>query len=146
MVPVNPFEANAGGWKGNYTFCMNYKGDQFVQCIEKQSYSSPYHLTNRSSATVKLHYLSKFTVMCHNIHIEKGVDMKGSVKSSFRIPINSSLDNKIMIWDAKMDLHSFTSPDMIPTISFLRIRSQKSLIVYMKVNYNFYFISILIGF
>ena len=75
--------------------------------------------------------------MCHNIHIEKGVDMKGSVKKSFSIPINNSVDNEVFIWDAKMHLHSFTSPDMIPTIHLHRkmeMESPDSLIVYMKVD------------
>ena len=66
-------------------------------------------MTNRSSATVKLHYLNKYTVMCHNIHIENGADMKGPIRNSFSIPINSSLDNEIYIWDEKMHFTSFTS-------------------------------------
>ena len=65
------------------------------------------------------------------------LDMKGPIKNSFSIPIDSSVDNQIHIWDAKMHFTSFTSPDMIPTISLTRkmeTKSQDSVIVYMKVD------------
>ena len=63
--------------------------------------------------------------------------MKGPIKNSFSIPINSSLDNEIYIWDEKMHFTSFTSPDMIPTIRLTRkmeMESPDSVIVYMKVD------------
>ena len=94
-------------------------------------------MNNRSSATVKIHYLNRFEVMCHNIYIENVADMKGPIKNSFSIPIDSSVDNQIHIWDAKMHFTSFTSPDMIPTIRLTRkmeMESPDSVIVYMKVD------------
>ena len=94
-------------------------------------------MTNHRSATVKLHYLDKWNVMGHNIHIENGVNMRENFNNAFSIPINSSLDNEIFIWDAKIHLHSFSSPDMIPTIRLTRkmeMESPDSVIVYMKVD------------
>ena len=139
MVQLNPLEANPGGWKGNYTSCVEYNGHLFVECIEKHSYST-YDMTNHRSATVKLHYLDKWNAMGHNIHIENGVNLREHFNNAFSIPINSSLDNEIFIWDAKIHLHSFSSPDMIPTIRLTRkmdMESPDSLIIFMKVaKYN----------
>ena len=127
-----------------------YLGNDVIIFKDKDETSvitPPRKLTYIINKDYFLHYSSPFqsllwfnlilwNAMGHNIHIENGVNLREHFNNAFSIPINSSLDNEIFIWDAKIHLHSFISPDMIPTIRLKRkmdMVSPDSLIVFMKV-------------
>ena len=134
----NPSIANRSGWNSeNYTSCIGATGDNFLQCIEQNSYTALNMITN-SSVVVNTFYWNSFTILCQNLEPETEVLKSIEINSTLTVAIqlNNSLYNDIIIWDPKMQFMSFSTPDMIPKIHLRRkpmSDSEDSVLVYMKV-------------
>ena len=133
VIVVYRLHPHSGGWKKekNDALC-NSKGDQFIKCIENNSYYNYGHDIDQSKfVSAKYFYFDNILVMGQNLEVRRGA-ITHIATASLRIPLNDSLGYIIYIIDSRMNFLTFDS-DLIPGIVLEREDKPGSDVVPIKV-------------
>ena len=145
-ITLYPFGGNFGkGFKSlNYTLCKEYNGEQFIHCIEEETYSL--NDVNMTTTTTANNYMisnnvvrvKSFFVDLHWHGIAQSMELKTGVITeeiprSLQLILNNSLSYKIRVMDPKLQIPLSDNPDSMPRIIFRKQKNTTALFVYLKV-------------
>ena len=74
FMPQNPIDRT--GWSNAAWVCMKFKGDKFIKCIEKNSYSAQklnLSFSKNDSVRVQNFYQNSHQALGQNLEIKPGV-------------------------------------------------------------------------
>ena len=135
VLPINP--KSGMGWKsGDGRVCMEYRGTEFIDCIETNAFSSKEVLLNTTRSwpvTSKHFYTNNISAVLHYVE-DGGITQK--VTDTLILALNSSLQYYIQFTDPKLQVIS-DSPNIVPRILLTLKERGDGFIVYLKV-YNIY--------
>ena len=111
LYPLNP---QSGGWKSenSYTQCTTKEGEQFIECIENNSYYNYGNNFNQSNSVEEKYYYAtgRLYTMGQNLQAKSGAITYRST-ASLRIPVDDSLKYVIYMLDPKLNILTY-DPDM----------------------------------
>ena len=133
VLPINP--KSGMGWKsGDDRACMEYRGTEFIDCIEKNAFSSKEVFLNNTRpwpVTSKHFYTNNITAVLHYVE-DGGITQK--ITDTLILALNSSLQYYIHFTDPKLQVTS-DNPNIVPRILLTLKEHGDGFIVYLKVYY-----------
>ena len=114
---IYPLTAPENGWKiGNGTLCKDYKGDKFIKCIEKITYSvnEIIFIKHENEIISSNVYFDNTFGIISSLRIIKG-SITHTISTSMTIQLNGNLSYYVEIIDNRLQ-SSYESPDIIPRI------------------------------
>ena len=103
VLPINP--KRGMGWKsGDDRACMEYRGTEFIDCIEKNAFSSKEVFLNNTRpwpVTSKHFYTNNITAVLHYVE-DGGITQK--ITDTMTLALNSSLQYYIHFTDQNCKL------------------------------------------
>ena len=133
VLPINP--KSGMGWKsGDDRACMEYRGTEFIDCIEKNAFSSKEVFLNTTRSwpvTSKHFYTNNISAVLHYVE-DGGITQK--VTDTLILALNSSLQYYIHFTDPKLQVTS-DNPNIVPRILLTLKEHGDGFIVYLKVYY-----------
>ena len=143
VIVLYRLHPHSGGWKKekNDALC-NSKGDQFIKCIENNSYYNYGHDIDQSNfVSAKYFYFDRILIMGQNLEVKSG-SITHRFTASLRIPVDDSLSYFIYILDPKIHFPTY-DPTMINGIIIERLAKPFSNMIPIKVEkFIFMFINI----
>ena len=133
VLPINP--KSGMGWKsGDDRACMEYRGTEFIDCIEKNAFSSKEVFLNTTRSwpvTSKHFYTNNISAVLHYVE-DGGITQK--ITDTLILALNSSLQYYIHFTDPKLQVTS-DNPNIVPRILLTLKEHGDGFIVYLKVYY-----------
>ena len=120
------------GWKNeDDTACMDFKGNQFIECIERHAYSKEeLHLESNKNVKFRQIFVVNLTAILQSLEIRQG-DITSKAKSAMEIKLNHNLNYFVYITDPALEFF-FDSPSIIPRI-MLSLKDQTGLLLHLEV-------------
>ena len=133
VITIIPMNATSGtGWKNeDDTACMDFKGNQFIECIERHAYSKEeLHLESNKNVKFRQIFVVNLTAILQSLEIRQG-DITSKAKSAMEIKLNHNLNYFVYITDPALEFF-FDSPSIIPRI-MLSLKDQTGLLLHLEV-------------
>ena len=133
VIVVYRLHPHSGGWKKekNDALC-NLKGDQFIKCIENNSYYNYGHDIDQSNfVSTKYFYFDRILIMGQNLEVKSG-SITHRFTASLRIPVDDTLNYFIYILDSKIHFPTY-DPTLINGIIIERLAKPFSNMIAIKV-------------
>ena len=125
-------DTSGTGWKNeDDTACMDFKGNQFIECIERHAYSKEeLHLESNKNVKFRQIFVVNLTAILQSLEIRQG-DITSKAKSAMEIKLNHNLNYFVYITDPALEFF-FDSPSIIPRI-MLSLKDQTGLLLHLEV-------------
>ena len=133
VITIIPMNATSGtGWKNeDDTACMDFQGNQFIECIERHAYSKEeLHLESNKNVKFRQIFVVNLTAILQSLEIRQG-DITSKAKSAMEIKLNHNLNYFVYITDPALEFF-FDSPSIIPRI-MLSLKDQTGLLLHLEV-------------
>ena len=134
MITIFPINATSGtGWKyEDDTACMEYNGQQFIQCIESHAYNKEdLHLESNKNVKFRQIFVVNLTAIFQSLEIGVG-DITSKAKSAMEVKLNHNLNYFVYITDPKLEFF-FDSPSIIPRIMLSLKEEKTGLMLHLEV-------------
>ena len=134
VITIFPINATSGtGWKNeDDTACMEYNGQQFIQCIESHAYNKEdLHLESNKNVKFRQIFVVNLTAIFQSLEIGVG-DITSKAKSAMEVKLNHNLNYFVYITDPKLEFF-FDSPSIIPRIMLSLKEEKTGLMLHLEV-------------